>query len=332
VTLVQAGRAAGLRAWAAAALTAVLLTAACGGSSTSSSSGSSGSGPEKTHLTVGALPVVDDAPLFLAIKNGYFKQEGLTVKPEIIPQSTLALPDLLHGTIDIIGSGNYVSYFEGQAQHTFSVRVLVAAAACTTNSFSILALPSSHIAGPAGLKGKTIAVNLTNNIQTLTTNAVLQAAGVAPSSVRYVAIPFPNMAAALKAHRVSAISVVEPFLTGAEQSIGATPVMSECSGTTANFPLSGYFATQQWTQKYPKTARAFQRAMAKAQALATSDPAAVKQILPTYTKISAAAAQHIALNSFPATTNATDLQRVANLMLTGGLLKSRLNVQTMLFH
>ena len=86
-----------------------------------------------------------------------------------------------------------------------------------------------------------------------------------------------------------------------------------------------------WTQKYPNTARAFQRAIAKAQALASSDPAAVKQILPTYTKISAAAAQHIALNSFPVATNATDLQRVANLMLADGMLKTRLDVQTMLF-
>jgi NitT/TauT family transport system substrate-binding protein len=139
------------------------------------------------------------------------------------------------------------------------------------------------------------------------------------------------MAAALKAHRVDAISAVEPFVTGSEQSDGAKIVMSECSGTTANLPLSGYFATRQWTQKYPNTARAFQRAIAKAQALASSDPAAVKQILPTYTKISAAAAQHIALNSFPVATNATDLQRVANLMLADGMLKTRLDVQTMLF-
>jgi NitT/TauT family transport system substrate-binding protein len=331
--LVPAGHAAGLRAWAVAALTAVLLATACGGSSPSSSSSPSppGTALEKTSLVVGALPVVDDAPLFLAIKNGYFKQQGLTVKPEIIPQSTLALPDLLHGTIDIIGSGNYVSYFEGQAQGTFNVRVLAAAAACTPKSFSILALPSSHIAGPPGLEGKTIAVNLTNNIQTLTTNAVLKQAGVSPSSVTYVVVPFPNMAAALKAHRVDAISAVEPFVTGSEQSDGAKIVMSECSGTTANLPLSGYFATQAWTQKYPNTARAFQRAIAKAQALASSDPAAVKQILPTYTKISAAAAQHIALNSFPTATNATDLQRVANLMLADGMLKTRLDAATMLF-
>ncbi|MDX6393606.1 MAG: NitT/TauT family transport system substrate-binding protein [Streptosporangiaceae bacterium] len=314
----------------AAGLATVLLTAACGGSSGAAKS--SGTGPEKPRLTVAALPIVDDAPLFLAIKKGYFKQQGLTVTPEIIAQSTLALPDLLHGSVDIVGGGNYVSYFEGQAKGTFSLQVLVAGVACTASSFGVLAMPGSGITSPAGLAGKTIAVNLTNNIQTLTTNAVLKAAGVNTATVKYVAIPFPDMATALKAGRVDAISVVEPFLSGAEHAMGARQVMSECSGPTSALPLSGYFATRAWTQKYPRTARAFQRAMDRAQAFANSDPAAVKQILPTYTKITAQAAGGIHLGSFPVTLAAAQLQRVADLMHSGGLLASAFNVQPMLFH
>ena len=315
----------------AAGLAVLLAAAACGGPATPSSSSGSG-GLEKTHLTVGALPVVDDAPLFIAIQKGYFKQQGLTIKPEIIAQSTLAIPDMLHGTVDLVGTGNYVSFFEGQAQGTFSIKVLSAGAACKHGSFSILAMPKSGITGPAGLAGKTIAVNLTNNIQTLMTNADLKAAGVDPASVKYVVVPFPDMAAALKAGRVDAISVVEPFLTGAEKSIGAVQVLDECSGSLINFPLSGYFATAAWTAKYPHTAHAFQVAMAKAQAFAQAHPAAVAQILPTYTKVPAAVAPHINLNDFPVTMDPTQLQRVANLMLAGGLLKTRLNVQPLLFH
>jgi NitT/TauT family transport system substrate-binding protein len=193
-------------------------------------------------------------------------------------------------------------------------------------------MPGSGITSPAGLAGKTIAVNLTNNIQTLTTNAVLKSDGVNTATVKYVAIPFADMATALKAGRVNAISVVEPFLSGAEHSIGARQVMSDCSGPTAALPLSGYFATRAWTQKYPRTARAFQRAMDRAQAFANSDPAAVKQILPTYTKITAQAAGGIHLGSFPVTLAAAQLQRVADLMHSGGLLASAFNVQPMLFH
>lgn len=311
-------------------LVTALVIAACG--SSGGSAQPSGSGLEKTHLTVAALPIVDDAPLFLAIKKGYFKQQGLTVTPKIITQSTLALPDLLHGSVDIVGGGNYVSYMEGQASGTFSLKILVAGTECKAGSFGVLAMPSSGITSPAKLAGKTIAVNLTNNIQTLTADSALKAAGVAPSSVKYVVIPFPDMAAALKAGRVSAISVVEPFLSGAEQALGAKLVLSQCSGSLASFPLSGYFATAAWTQQNPHTAAAFQRAMAKAQAYANANPAAVRAVLPTYTKVTAVAAQHLVLNSFPVTMSAAQLQRVADLMHTGGVLQSPFSVQPMLFH
>lgn len=314
----------------ATGLATMLAIAACG--SSGGSAQPSGSGLEKPHLTVAALPIVDDAPLFLAIKKGYFRQQGLTVTPKIITQSTLALPDLLHGSVDIVGGGNYVSYMEGQAGGTFSLKILVAGTECKAGSFGVLALPSSGISSPAKLAGKTIAVNLTNNIQTLTADSALKAAGVNPATVRYVVVPFPDMATALKAGRVSAISVVEPFLSGAEQALGAKLVLSQCSGSLASFPLSGYFATAAWTQQNPHTAAAFQRAMAKAQAYADANPAAVRAVLPTYTKVTAAAAQHLVLNSFPVTLSAAQLQRVADLMHTGGVLQSPFTVQPMLFH
>jgi NitT/TauT family transport system substrate-binding protein len=322
---------------AVACLAAVLLAAACG-SGPQASPGTSGSTPktgsaalEKTHIVFGASPVADDAAIFLAIKDGYFRQQGLTVTPELAVQSTQQVPDLLHGTLDIIG-GNYVSFFEGDAQQTFDLKVLAETSSCVPKSFEILTLPRSGIKGAAGLAGKTIAVNLTHSIQTLTTNRLLQADGVNPGSVHYVVIPFTEMAAALKAGRVDAISVVEPFVTAAEHSVGAVPAMSQCQGPTASLPLAGYFTTQSWLQRYPNTARAFQRAIEKAQQLANTDHQAVVQILPTYTKLTPQTAALITLDTYPDTLNAAQLQRVADLMYSGGLLKSPLNVSTLLFH
>ena len=52
------------------------------------------------------------------------------------------------------GQTALVYVFEGQAQKTFSIRVLSAGATCTQNSFGILTLPKSGIKGPAGLAGK----------------------------------------------------------------------------------------------------------------------------------------------------------------------------------
>jgi NitT/TauT family transport system substrate-binding protein len=317
-------------------LTVALLAAACG--SSSGSSGSSGSASpsstklEQSKIVVGALPVVDDAPLYLAQKNGYFKQAGLTVTIQAVTQSTLAIPDMLHGAVAIMAGANYVSFLEAQAKGAVRFKVLVEGVNCKADTFAIEALPSSGITSPAGLAGKKVAVNLTSNIQTLTANAVLKADGVDPSKVTYVVVPFPNMTAALAAHRVDAISVVQPFLAGAQASDGAKTVVSSCTGPAANEPMSGYFATQSWAQQNPTTARAFQTAMLKAQAYANANPQAVRDILPSYIKISPQAASHVTLGTFPATVNPSVLQQILSLMKGGGLATGSLDPNTLLFH
>jgi NitT/TauT family transport system substrate-binding protein len=320
-------------------LVLAVLASACSSSSSTpsgssstpaSTAGSSGGTLEKTTLNVGALPVADDAALYLAIKNGYFKQVGLTVNAVPVAQSTQAIPDMLHGTVDIIAGANYVSYFLAQSKGALSFKVLVEATACKTNTFGVYTLPSSKITTPAQLAGKSIAVNINPNVQTLTIGAILKADSLSPTSVHYVVIPFPEMVAALKAHRVDAIAAIEPFITAAKQSLGAVSALSECQGVTSGFPLSGYFALSSWTTKYPNTAHAFEKAMAKAQALANSDPAAVRSILPTYTTIKPAVANAVSLNVYPSTLTTAPLQQVASLMLAQGMLKSPLDVTNLL--
>jgi NitT/TauT family transport system substrate-binding protein len=327
-------RARSFKAVAAGALSALAVAAIAGCGSSGGATGSSGSsgsgGLEKTHLTVGALAVADDAPLYIAIKNGYFKQAGLTVTAVPVAQSTQAIPDMLRGSVDVIAAANYVSFFQAEAKGVLSFKVLADATHCQASTFSVMALPGSGIKGPAGLAGRTVAVNLTSNVQTLTLNAVLKKDGVSPSSVHYVQVPFPDMVAALKAHRVDAISAIEPYITGSEQQDGAVPVLSQCAGPTAGFPLSGYFAMSSWAQQNPHTAKAFAKALDQAQALADSDPSAVRQILPTYTKVTPKAAAALNLNTYPAALSPAAMQQVVTLMQSGGLLSKPLPVSSLI--
>ena len=324
---------------ATAGLAVGLLAVGCSssGSSGSTSSGSSASASpssaklEQSSITVGALPVVDSAGLYLANKLGYFKQEGLTVKVDPVTQSTQAIPDMLHGTIAIIGGANYVSFIEAQAKGTAQFKVVAEGVTCKPNTFGVAVLPSSGITKPADLAGKTVAVNLTNNIQTLTLNAVLKADGVDPSKVKYVVVPFPNMVTALKAKQVDAISAVEPFLGGALAADGAKQVVSSCAGPVANMPMSGYIATASWAQQNPNTAKAFQTALLKAQAYADANPSAVKAILPTYTKVTAAQANALPLNNYPSTLDPAEMTKVLTVMKAGGLATGSATASSLLF-
>ena len=138
---------------------------------------------------VGSLPVIDTAGLQVAIKEGFLSRPGLNVTVESVTQSTAAIPDLLHGSIDVIGGGNYVSFFEAQANGTFPVEILAPAVDCTANDLRRGGDAVVRHHHPVGPRGQDDRGNLTQNIQTLTTNAVLAADGVSASSVNYVRSP-----------------------------------------------------------------------------------------------------------------------------------------------
>jgi NitT/TauT family transport system substrate-binding protein len=298
------------------ALSLAALTVACGGPASSQKTG--GNSAATTTIVVGSLPVIDTAGLQVALKEGFFQQAGLNVTVKSVTQSTVAIPDLLHGSIDIIAGGNYVSFLEADANKTFPVEFLAPAIDCTAGTYGVVAMPSSGIATPAGLSGKTIAVNLTQNIQTLTTSAVLAADGVSASSLHYVQVPFPDMVTALQANRVDAISAVEPFLSAA-LAAGGQLVTSTCTGPAADFPLSGYETTQSWAQNHASAARAFQQALQKGNAYADAHPGVVRALLPSYTSITAKAAAGMPLGSYPDTLTVAAIARVATLMRSGGL-------------
>lgn len=316
---------------------AALVCAACGSgvAAGQAATGQSGGRPggqaaAATRVSVAVVPITDAAPFFLALRHGYFARQGLTVHYTITPQSTAATADMLHGSVDVIAAANYVSFFAAQAHGSFRIKVLAANSQCGTDTQAVLTLPHSGIRTPAGLAGRTIAVNITPNIQTLTISRVLAADGVSTAGVRYVAIPFADMAAALQAGRVNAISEVEPFLTSAEASLGAQVVLPQCTGPTAGIPLGGYLTTAAWVAAHPAVARAFQRAIEQGQALAASDRAAVEQILPSYMHISKNIASLVNLNVFPTSLSTVQIQRVANLMQEGGMLPRSLNVAPLL--
>jgi NitT/TauT family transport system substrate-binding protein len=311
---------------------AVTALAACTSSGSSTSATTASAHLEKTTVNVGALPVVDSAGLYLARQNGFFQQAGLTVNITTVAQSPKAIPDMKKGTIDVVAGANYVSFFQAAVVGHLPVKLLVDGESCNADTFEVLAKPTSGITTPAGLAHKRIAVNITNNIQTMLTNTALETAGVNPASVDYQVVPFPKMGVALASHKVDAISVVEPFITENELKVGAQPVLSTCTGPTANFPISGFFALSSFVKKYPNTARAFVAALERGQALADSNRADVEEILPTFIpKLSANQAAVVNLGQYPTSLDTTHLQRVADAMAKANLAPS-FQVSSLIFH
>ncbi len=321
-----------------AMMLAVAASAGCGGSSPSPpahspSVGATGSAPssgaalEKTSIVVGVLPAVNTASLYIAIKEGYFTQAGLTVIPRQLAASTEAIPSMLHGTIDI-SSGNMDSYLAAEASGVLSLRILNETALCSPRTLAVLTTPGTGITNAAQLAGRTIAVALHPNIQTLTIDRLVGTAEA--KTLHYVVIPFADMGAELAAGKVDAIATLEPYISAAEHADGARMVLDQCGSPNAGLPLGGYFTTASWAARYPDTARVFQQALNRAQALANSDPALVRQILPTFMKVTPQVAGKVSLPLLATGLNQAAIQEVADLAYAGGEIKSRVNVAPLL--
>ncbi|MBG0828467.1 ABC transporter substrate-binding protein [Planomonospora sp. ID67723] len=315
------------RVRAAIGIIALSALAACSGTeSPPAAGGDKAAGPEKTEITVGVLPVPDNSAVFIAQQRGFFKEEGLSVKTEIIQGGAAAIPSLLSGTLDV-SMTNYVSAFIAAGRGN-KIKIITDLYQAGPDVFNIIAAKDSAISSVADLKGKKIAVNTLNNIGTLAVTATLKAGGLTAEDVQFVELPLPNMSGALQKGQIDAAWTTEPFLTGAAKDIGARKIADTMTGPLAGFPIAGLSATSDFTEKYPKTLAAFQRAVAKAQQIVAADRKAVEEVLPTYTKIDAATAAAIRLGTFPTGLDPQRLQRVADVMLEQKYLETAIDAKT----
>ncbi|GAA3115158.1 ABC transporter substrate-binding protein [Planomonospora alba] len=313
-----------------AGFAAMLALTACGGSDSETTAAATGGagGLEKTQLTIGALPIPDSAALYIANKRGFFAEEGLTVKIETIQGGAQAQQSLIGGTLDATQT-NYVSAFLATAAGN-KMKIISDLYQSTPDSFNLMVPKDSPIKTPADLKGKKIAVNSLKNIGTLAVTSVLKTHGLTADDVQFMEFPFPDMGGKLEQGVVDAAWMTEPHLTAAATKLGARKLADTMTGPTADFAIAGVIVTEEFANENPKTVAAFQRAVGKAQQIAASDRKAVEEILPTYTKIDAATAAVITLGAFPTSLDETRLQRVADLMVEQGYLKSPIEAKSLL--
>lgn len=310
---------------------AVLALAGCGGTHTApSATGSPAPAAklEKRSLTIGAIQSVTASGLYVAAQRGYFGAAGLHVTILPTTGSGPVMTELLNGRLDV-SFGNYVSFLSAQAAGVANLRILAAGNDAGARQLEIVTIPGSPVTSVAALRGKTIAVNTLQNVATLLVSSVLAARGVPPSAYKFTAIPFPDMAAALAAHRMDAGLLVEPFLTEAKGKYHLRTVADTDQGQTAGFPISGYVVTAEWAGRYPHTAAAFVRALLRGQRAAGSSRAAIEQALPHYITIGPRVAAAMVTGDFPVSVDVAKIQHVADVMRQFGMLHRPLDVAPM---
>jgi NitT/TauT family transport system substrate-binding protein len=318
------------------ALAVVMSAAGCQAAGSGSNSAAAGT----STITVAATPGVDDAPLYLALKNGLFAKAGLNVHIVSYPSVSKELQALANGRVDVV-AGDYVDFFYAAATTKWSrlnLRVVADGYHAASGVMEVLTLPSSGITAPQDLENKTIGTtepqlmqpksDVPYSLETVATDSVLDNDGVPLNSVRWKPLPSGDLISALADHQVDAILIQEPYIYEAESELGAVEVLDSCSGATASLPLSGYFATGSFVHKNPDAVQDFRSVLQRAQADAAL-PGPVENVLAHESGMSMETASLVTIGDYPTSLNAASLQRVAGLMFSFGVLVRTLNVASM---
>ena len=317
-----------LKAAAAAAVTAVLL-AACGSSETPAPGATGEAAPD--NVKVGVIPIVDVAPLYLGIKQGFFSDRGMNVTTESGQGGAAIVPGVVSGQFQF-GFSNVTSLIIARSKGV-PLKIVAAGNSSTGEAgkdFSeVLVKTDSPIQSAKDLAGKTVAINTLKNIGDTTIRQSIKKAGGDPTAVKFVELPFPDMPAALQEGRVDAVWVVEPFVTIAKDQ-GARIIASNLVDTSPDTQISAYFTSEQLQQQDPDLVKRFTEAMNESLDYAAANPDAVRAVLADYTKIDKDVANRLVLPKFPTEINQTSLELLATLAAEEKLTDSKLDIAQLL--
>jgi NitT/TauT family transport system substrate-binding protein len=269
---------------------------------------------------------------------------GLTVR--VLPENSFKseVSDLASGRAQV-AFGDYADIFYAQetAGKAHKLSILAEGYNAAPNVMEILTMPGTSarpgIATPADLANKVVGTpepqelpdtsgsHVPDSIETAAAWSVLSADNVKPSSITWDAMPSNKLVNALKAGTVNAILVTEPIIFNAESKDGAVPVLDAGTGTTNALPLDGYFSTASWAAKSVKNVQAFQFALRQAQSQA-SQSAPVQATLINSAGMLAQTAALVTLGTYPTSLQATDLNRVSDLMSEFSMLPSTTPLDT----
>jgi NitT/TauT family transport system substrate-binding protein len=273
------------------------------------------------QVTVGVIPILDVAPIYLGKEKGFFSNRNIELKLELAQGGAAIVPAVVSGQYQF-GFSNVISLLLAQSQNV-PVKIICNGNNSTgadDNDFAALMVKGdSPIQSPKDLAGKKVAANTLKNIVDTSVRASIRKDGGNPASVQFVELPFPQQPAALESGQVDAVFVVEPF----QQQVlaqGGRKIASSYVDAAPNLTVATYFSSNQLIGQNPDLVRRFTEAMKESLAYADSHPDEARQIIGTYTQIPPDVIAKVTLPKWPTDINRQSMQTLADLAVQDGLL------------
>jgi NitT/TauT family transport system substrate-binding protein len=304
------------RILAAVALAATLLAAAAC-SSDDDQPVTPGGG---TEVSVGVIPIVDVAPLYLGRDKGFFSSRGIDLA--LVPEQGGApiVKGVLAGKYEF-GFSNATSLMLATSDGAPLKAVAngVASTGRAGRDFSaIVVADGSPIRSAKDLAGKRVAVNTLKNLGDTTVRQSVRRDQGDPTDIDFRAMPFSDMPSALQARQIDAAWVVEPQLSQVLTQ-GGQVVASNYVDTAPDLTVALYFTGTATIDRDPDLVKRFTDAVNESLRYAAGHPEEIRATVGTYTKINDVVRTSMILPSWPNDINRPSLERLASLGRTDGI-------------
>ncbi|MBL3699188.1 ABC transporter substrate-binding protein [Leucobacter luti] len=313
-------------ALALVAAAALALSACSGSSSPAPSEDTDG----LTPITVGVMPIVDVAAIYVGVEQGFFEEEGLDVSLELAQGGAAIVPAVVSGDYQF-GFSNVTSLLLG-VSNGVPIQA-VSAANFTTGSDpdigAVVVPEGSPITTAADLAGKTVAVNTLNNIGDSTVRNVVEKDGGDPAKIQFTEMGFPDMPAAIASEQVDAAWILAPHLTRAVAE-GARVISWNYAETDPDLMISAYFTSTPYAAEHPEIVESFTSAMRKSLEYADANPDVTRATLDSYTEIDPEIKETMTLPRFKPDINTESVQLLADLALRYGMVDEAIDVSQLL--
>ena len=310
----------------ATAAAAILVLSACSASEAPEATPTDEATGDLTPITVGVMPIVDVAAIYVGIAEGYFEDEGLDVTLELAQGGAAIVPAVVSGDYEF-GFSNVTSLLLG-VSNGVPIQAVSAANFSTGEEPDIAAVvvpKDSPVTSVDELAGKTVAVNTLNNIGDSTVRNVVEQNGGDPSNIKFTEMGFPDMPAAVSSNQVDGAWILEPHLTRALND-GARVVAWNYAETDPDLMISAYFTSDAFAAESPETVAAFTAAMNKSLEFTDANPDITRSILDDYTQIDESVKAAMTLPRFKTELGEKNVQLLADLALKYGLVDSAIDV------
>jgi NitT/TauT family transport system substrate-binding protein len=271
-------------------------------------------------IRVATIPIDAGSEVYYAQTMHFFEKAGITVEITGMNSGGAVTTAVVAGAADI-GQSNAVSLAEA---HEHGVPVVFVAPA---NSYSLkasqaglLVLNDSPIHNARDFAGKTVGISGLRGITEAGTLNWIDKNGGDSKTVRFLDLPFPEMASAVAAHRIDAALVTEPVLSAALNTKQFRVVADPYSAIASDFLMGGWFATPAWVKAHPQAAAAFAKAIHETARWANTHHAESAVILESVSNAHMGTAVHRV--PFAEALRASDLQPLIDVCAKYGLLKA----------